>query len=180
MYRPRGGRYRQNSIENTSGGKMASLTLVRHVAARPSIVFNALTSVEGIASWWGPDDGPVLAAESDARVGGNYLVRFRTEDGLEHEARGEYLELTKFRRVVMSFRWAVNGEPTEEPGNTSRVEMELRAIDEGTEVTFTHSNLSHEISRASHERGWYNALEKLARRWAEIDVKPTSLRAERS
>ena len=32
---------------------MTSLTLVRRIAARPSIVFDALTTAEGIASWWG-------------------------------------------------------------------------------------------------------------------------------
>ena len=155
---------------------MVCLTLIRRIAARPSIVFDALTSVEGIASWWGPDDGPVLAAQSDARVGGNYLVRFRTQDGLEHEARGEYLELTKPKRVAMSFRWALNGEPNEETGNVSRVEMELRAIDGGTEITFTHSNLSNEISVANHGRGWGYALEKLVQRWADIDLKSISTR----
>ena len=51
---------------------MTSLTLVRRIAAHPSIVFDALTTSEGIASWWGPDDGPVLTAQSDVRVGGGY------------------------------------------------------------------------------------------------------------
>ena len=44
---------------------MTSLTLVRRIAARPSIVFDALTTPAGIACWWGPDDGPVLLAETD-------------------------------------------------------------------------------------------------------------------
>ena len=44
---------------------MTSLTIVRRIAARPSIVFDALTTPEGIACWWGPDAGPVLLAETD-------------------------------------------------------------------------------------------------------------------
>ena len=44
---------------------MTSLTLVRRIKARPSIVFDALTTAEGIANWWGPDGGPVLVAETD-------------------------------------------------------------------------------------------------------------------
>ena len=31
---------------------MTSLTLVRHIRARPAVVFQALTSAEGIAHWW--------------------------------------------------------------------------------------------------------------------------------
>ncbi len=46
---------------------MTSLTLVRRIKARPSIVFDALTTPEGIACWWGPDGGPVLVAETDPR-----------------------------------------------------------------------------------------------------------------
>jgi uncharacterized protein YndB with AHSA1/START domain len=51
---------------------MTSLTLVRRIKARPSIVFDALTTREGIASWWGPDGGPVLVAETDPQVGGRF------------------------------------------------------------------------------------------------------------
>src|SRR5437870_1524397 len=60
---------------------MTSLTLVRRIKARPSIVFDALTTPEGIACWWGPDGGPVLVAETDPQVGGRFRVRFRMLDG---------------------------------------------------------------------------------------------------
>jgi uncharacterized protein YndB with AHSA1/START domain len=49
---------------------------VRRIRARPQIVFDAVTTAEGIAQWWGPGAGPVLVAESDPRVGGRYRVRF--------------------------------------------------------------------------------------------------------
>jgi uncharacterized protein YndB with AHSA1/START domain len=50
---------------------MSSLTIVKTIAARPEIVFDALIEPEGLRMWIGPDDGPVLIAESDGRVGGN-------------------------------------------------------------------------------------------------------------
>jgi uncharacterized protein YndB with AHSA1/START domain len=37
---------------------MTRLTLVRRIKARPSIVFDALTTPQGIALWWEPDDSP--------------------------------------------------------------------------------------------------------------------------
>ncbi len=43
---------------------MTRLTLVRRIRARPHIVFDAITSADGIAQWWGPDAGPVLVAEA--------------------------------------------------------------------------------------------------------------------
>ena len=137
---------------------MSSLTLVRRIAARPSIVFDALTTPEGIAHWWGPDAGPVLLAQIDARVGGRFRVRFRTLDGLEHESTGEYLELVRPERLAMSWSWAA----AEDPGE-SRLEFNLRVVNEGTELTLTHSRLHDEDTRLSHEQGWSGALDKLER-----------------
>ena len=38
---------------------MTSLTLVRRIKARPSVLFDLLVTADGIAQWWGPDAGPV-------------------------------------------------------------------------------------------------------------------------
>jgi uncharacterized protein YndB with AHSA1/START domain len=141
---------------------MTSLTLVRRIAARPSIVFEAMTTAEGVAAWYGPDDLPVVRAEMDARVGGAYRVHFRTLDGHDHEACGEFLEVVPPRRIVMSWRWAIGGAP-EELGRTSRIEIDLTPIGNGTELTFTHAALSNEASAKSHTWGWTGALHKLVR-----------------
>jgi len=153
---------------------MTSFTLVRRIAARPSIVFEALTTAEGVAAWWGPDDLPVILAV-DARVGGAYRVRFRTLDGAEHEACGEYLEVSAPHRLVMSWRYAFGGEP-EELGRTSRIEIDVRAIDGGAELTFLHSELANEISRASHAHGWTGSLDKLVR---QLGAEPATANQKR-
>jgi uncharacterized protein YndB with AHSA1/START domain len=137
---------------------MTSLTIVRRIAARPAIVFDALTTPEGIAAWWGPDAGPVLVAETDLRVGGRFRVRFRMLDGSEHESSGEYLEVVRPKRLTMTWRWAGGEDPGE-----SLLEIDLRAIAEGTELTLTHSRLADEETRRSHEEGWNGALDKLER-----------------
>ena len=142
---------------------MTSLTLVRRIKARPSIVFDAVTTAQGIAQWWGPDAGPVILAEADVRVGGRYRVRFRMLDGSEHESSGEYLEVVRPDRVAMSWRWK-GGQ--EDPG-VSRLEIRLRAIPEGTELTLTHELLHDEQTRRSHEDGWAGALAKLLAHFAD-------------
>ena len=144
---------------------MTSLTLVRRIRVRPSIVFEALTRPDGIAQWWGPDAGPVLRAETDVRIGGRFRVRFRTLDGTEHESTGEYLELVESKRLVMSWQWTTGGEP-DEAGEVSRIEITLKRIDVGTEITFTHARLKTQASRANHERGWAGALDKLVRHFS--------------
>jgi len=141
---------------------MNSFTHVRRIAARPTIVFDALTTADGVAAWWGPDDLPVVQAEVDAREGGHYKVRFRTADGLEHEASGEFLVVVRPQRVVMTSRWTYGGVP-EEAGRASRIEIELTPIAGGTELRFTHGELVNDASVKSHEWGWTRAIAKLVR-----------------
>jgi len=143
---------------------MTSLTLVRRIKASPAIVFEAVTSAEGIAHWWGPDAGPVLLAESDPRVGGRYRLRFRRLVGTEHECSGEFLVIDPPTRVVMSWRWKGG---VEDPGE-SQIEITLRSIADGTELSFTHSRLADETSRSSHEEGWTGALQKLDSHLAQL------------
>ncbi len=136
---------------------MTSLTLVRRIKARPSIVFEALTRAQDVVRWWGPDAGPVLIAEMDARVGGRFKVRFRMLDGLEHESTGTFLEVAPPHRLKMTWRWT-GGQ--EDPGE-SELSFVLREIPEGTELTLVHALLHDEPSKQSHEEGWSGALDKL-------------------
>jgi uncharacterized protein YndB with AHSA1/START domain len=136
---------------------MTSLTIVRRIAARPSIVWDAVTTPEGIGIWWGPDPGPVLVAETDLRPGGRYRVRFRMLDGTEHESTGVYLAVEKPSFLAMSWRWTHGGGG---PGD-SRVELTLRPIPEGTELTLTHTGFQDDDAAKGHEWGWNGALDKL-------------------
>ena len=121
-----------------------------------------MTTPEGVSAWWGPDEGPVVHAEMDARVGGAFRVRFRTVDGHEHEASGDFLEVLPSRRLVMSWRWTFGGEP-DEVERTSRIEIDLAPAAAGTKVTFTHADLASELSRTHHREGWSGSFDKLAR-----------------
>ena len=143
---------------------MTDLVLIRQIRARPMTVFGLLSTAEGLTSWWGPDDQPVLSAEADVRVGGTYRVLFRTPDGREHECAGAFLDIAPPERIVMTWRWTLGGEPGE-MGRESRVEMHVRPNGTGTELTLIHAGLRDEESRANHQWGWDGALDKLCKRW---------------
>ena len=133
---------------------MASLTIVRTIKVEPSTVFDFLVTAAGIAQWWGPDAGPVLSSSSDPQVGGHFLLRFRTLNGTECETSGEFLEVTRPDRVRMTWLWAGDTE-------ASLIEIVLRGVSEGTEVTFIHSQLPDEKTARGHEKGWNGSLDKL-------------------
>ncbi|HEY0104479.1 MAG TPA: SRPBCC domain-containing protein, partial [Rhizomicrobium sp.] len=104
-----------------------------------------------------PDAGPVLLAEVDGRVGGRFRVRFRMLDNSEHECFGAFLEVDRPSRVRMTWNWRGG---VEDPGE-SQIEMVLRPIADGTELTFTHSRLDNDETVRSHTEGWNGALDKL-------------------
>ena len=141
---------------------MTSVTLVRHLDARAEIVWNALVTPEGLRQWMGPDQGPVLVAETDPTPQGRFRLRFRVQDGREFESRGKYLEVDPPRRLVMSWGWEDEGFE-----HVSRVEIDLEPQVRGTRLVFTHSHLPSEDARKSHEEGWTGALDKLQRRLSD-------------
>lgn len=141
---------------------MASLTIVRRIRAPIERVFNAFIDPEKIALWWGPDAGPVIQATVDARQGGLFHVRFRMEDGTEHASSGVIESFDPPHRLEMTWRWEGDED------QVSRVEVTLKATDDGTELTFTHAQLSDDASRDSHEEGWNGALDKLEARAGEL------------
>lgn len=132
-----------------------SLTIVRRIKASPQRCYDAFTRPEIVAQWWGPDAGPVLAAEMDVRVGGRFRIVFETLDGERHEMTGAYRVVEPGRKLVWDTVWITF------PERPSLVTVDFRAIDEGAELTVHHAQLHDEAVRDSHAEGWNGTLDKL-------------------
>lgn len=117
------------------------------IAARPETVFPYFTDPERLVRWKG------RRAELEPRPGGVYRVVIN--DG--QVARGEYLEVTPFTRIVFSWGW----EDGPVPPGASVVEVDLVPDGEGTIVRLTHRDLPAE-ARDVHDRGWAHYLARLA------------------
>lgn len=142
---------------------MTSVTIVRRIRAKTATVFDLLSTAEGLTSWWGPDDLPVMSAHADVRPCGRFLVRFRRLDGGEHACAGEFLEVERPSRITMTWQWVSGGDP-DERGRVSQVEFHLRPIETGCELTLVHAQLCNAATAQSHQGGWSGALDKLQRR----------------
>jgi len=118
------------------------------MAASPDTVFDVISTPEGITQWWGPDDGPVLIPESDARVGGRFRVRCRMQNASERECSGEVLEIVRPVRLVTTWRWHEN-----EGEAASRIEISLKAAGNRCELVFTHALLPNPATAKGHEKG---------------------------
>ena len=131
-----------------------SLTIVRRIKAPPAKIYAALTRPDLISRWWG-DGGPVLTAEIDPRVGGSFRIAFQALNGETHECSGDYRQVETDRRLVFSWSWIST------PERVSEVDIALKAIPEGTEMTLTHAQFFDEAARDLHSQGWEYGLDRL-------------------
>lgn len=139
-----------------------SLTLNRRLNAAPAKVFAAWTDPEKIVRWFGPAhtvDGSV-EAEMDVRVGGSFRIRFRTEDGEQHQVGGNYREVVPDQRLMFTWAWHTT------PERESLVTVTLRPDGDGTLLSLNHAQFFDQAARDGHERGWTGTLDKLERMFA--------------
>jgi uncharacterized protein YndB with AHSA1/START domain len=112
-------------------------------------VFAFLTDPQKMVRWMGTE------ATLDPRPGGVYRVNVTGRD----TARGEFVEVVPYTRVV--FTWGWEGEVFPVPPGSSVVEISLTPDGDGTVVHLRHSELP-EAMRRFHRFGWEHALGRLA------------------
>jgi uncharacterized protein YndB with AHSA1/START domain len=122
----------------------------RRFAAPPERVFGAWTD-PALARQWLLTGliGEILALEMDARVGGVYRLT-----GERLEAFGEFLELDRPRRLVMTF-----GVPSQGP-SSERLVVEIAPSGTGSELSLTKQGLPTEIGQEPQE-DWDRMFDRL-------------------
>ena len=145
------------------------LVIERTLSASPERVFDAFTDPRQLTQWWWPHGFTCPAAEVDLRVGGTYRLAMRwpdaipTGDRFAHSLAGEYYEIERPHRLVMSGR-AVNDEQGEL--FATLIDITLEAHDGGTILTLRQSYfepLPPAAAMAGAEQGWNEQLDKLER-----------------
>jgi uncharacterized protein YndB with AHSA1/START domain len=142
---------------------LESLRLQRRFAAPPEAVFDAWTNPEVLRRWWAAE--PTWTSpgcDVDLRVGGEYALRMRGDDGTIHAVAGEFREVDRPDRLVYTWCWV--GDEGLHPGHVSLVTVEFRADGDGTVVELEHSQLASEESRVRHGAGWRGVMDNLERR----------------
>lgn len=152
-------------MENCQESKSCPKVIVKKIIhADQDKVFDAWTKPELMQHWFVGGKGTARVAV-DLRVGGSYSNEMHIEgeatcssagskDGAQIYAHhGQYLEITRPKRLV--FTW---NSPSVQ---NTKVTVDLRKVDEGTEVTITHELPTLEDCQG-HEAGWTFALNGLA------------------
>src|SRR5919107_2998170 len=124
------------------------------IAHPPSTVWAALTTAEGLGTWFGND------ASIDLRPGG--AARMTWTDGPTADMRIERVE----EPAVFGFTWHIYGLPEDDPRRTY-VEFTLEPIGAGTRLTVVESGFAQLSDDAYHKAfdgntdGWGRELAEL-------------------
>ena len=157
------------TVDVLAATPVKQLVIERTLKAAPERVFDAFTDPEQLTSWWWPNGFSCPAAEVDLRVGGSYRIAMLwpdaipTENRFSHHMGGEYFEIDRPHRLVMSGR-AVNDEQGEL--FATLIELTFDAHDGGTALTMRQSYfepLPPPEAMGGAEQGWTEQLDKLER-----------------
>jgi uncharacterized protein YndB with AHSA1/START domain len=132
----------------------------RSFDASAEAVFDAWTSPEVMRRWFhcAPDwDTP--EAEVDLRPGGRIKVVMRKPDGTEVKAQGEFTEIDRPRRLVMT--WTFD----DDPSNQQLLELTFSESEGSTTVLLVNSHISSDQRRDDQDEGWRGCLDALGRLW---------------
>lgn len=124
-----------------------------NIAASPRVVWRALTTADGLTSWW------VDEARVDGRTGGRVVVVTEDDEGEPVEEAGVFLEFRPTRRIEIA--WDSTGSL---PTRGSRVQFQLARADGETRVVLVHSggaDMEDEDVCKSLNKAWRGALRSL-------------------
>lgn len=133
------------------------IRLERMVNAKPDAAFERWVDAGARRRWYAPEDGWIVEAETDLRVGGTWRVLFgpsREEMYLEH---GVFEEIDRPHRVVYSTLYEF---PDGRPSFETRVTVTLEARGDGTLLTIRDTGYPSDEQRARHESGWAGFLDR--------------------
>ncbi len=151
---------------------MVFITITRVLDAQRETVWKAWTEPWRVRRWWGPKAYTTPVSEIDLRVGGKMLTCMRGLDGKDIWGTGEFLEVDRPARLVMTDSFADekgNVVPATHYGFDNYFPMELMVtvtlddLGDKTRLVLTHSG-SGEIDpnmRDGMEQGWNEMFDKL-------------------
>lgn len=138
------------TTEITSIDAPESLGYELRIEAPPEVVWRFWVEPDSIVRWMGD------VATLDPRPGGVFRLEYKSGD----VAAGAYVELDEPHRLVLTWGWEAEGDPT--PPGSSRIEVDLESVDGGTAtcLRLRHAGLPAP-SRAGHDEGWRYFLPRL-------------------
>jgi uncharacterized protein YndB with AHSA1/START domain len=135
------------------------LVITRTFDAPRALVFKAWSTQEHMVRWLGPRNFTAPHCSLDFRVGGAYRACICAPDGQKYWMRGIYREIVEPERIVFTFSWEEDGER----GRENLITVTFAEQGNQTRMTFRQAFFESIEQRDSHNEGWSECFDRLAR-----------------
>jgi uncharacterized protein YndB with AHSA1/START domain len=127
------------------------LRVVRRVRAERRDAFDAWVNPKRLRAWFGPTGTKVVGVDGELRVGKQYKLRVRREDGRIDELVWSFREIVVPERLV--FGWTVGSGPSAGSPETV-VTITFRDSGSFTEIELEHTGVRADRERQMFASGW--------------------------
>ena len=132
---------------------MPAIRRTINIATSPRTVWRALTTAEGLQSWWADE------ARVDGREGGHVVITSEDDEGNPVEERGMFHTFRPIRKIELAFDSNSPG-----PLAGTRVMFQVARDGDETRINLVHSGsgpLDDEEARDALDTDWRRALKAL-------------------
>ncbi len=149
-----------NSISKPAADE---LRITRVFNAPRELVFKAWTTPAMLEHWFGCAAFTTMFAEADMRVGGEWRVGMRSPEGDNYLAYGVYKAIVPVEHLALTHQWDRMTAEVNPARHETLVTVDLYVEKNGTRMEFRQTGLATEASRASHQGGWGDSFDALAK-----------------
>jgi uncharacterized protein YndB with AHSA1/START domain len=137
-----------------------ALRVERLLYATRDRVFDAWIAPEHLWKWYHfNDDWKIVAVESDPRSGGQFRVSWKAPDGKLWHELGEYREVVRPERIVMTCRFDF----PDFDENETLLTVEFHDRGKQTLLVILQEGYKDATHRDNHQQGWPGFLDQLAK-----------------
>lgn len=148
-------------MSNVAADSGLTLELTRHFDATPERVFDAWVTKDW-CEWMGPAGSRCALVSMDLRTGGSFHLRMTLPDGRVQDVTGNYREMIRPERLVMTW----TGDCTRFGTSLS---LNFRRDGKGTLMTLRQEGLTDPTLHGNFKAGWSapgNSFDRLAQHLA--------------
>lgn len=137
---------------------MPDLRLEREFNVSPEVLFDYISTTEGLLQWWGPEGLHVPEHNLGFTETGPWFSVMKNEEGQTFKVSGQVTHVDRPNSVGFTWAWH---DDDDQRGHESHVTLSVQAVNGGARLVLNHVDLAEQEHADRHNEGWTSSLRKL-------------------
>ena len=136
---------------------MSDVHLEREFAVTPDVLFDFVTSTDGLLQWWGPEGMHVPEHQLDFTKTGPWFSVMVNAEGQRHKVSGHVTHIDAPKSVGFTWAWH---DDDDKRGEESHVTLTVTPCAKGAKLVLDHRELATADIAERQTMGWTSSLNK--------------------